>query len=380
LYDEEIFQLYNGEERMIENNFYELMSNAEDIKQMDFVLNLEVLHGCLHHCDGCFVNRNKAPLADDLKNALQIAREMNDKGFRFREVVLGPTDLFSSENIEKTLNDPDFHALMNIHPITRITSASMFETPLERIKEIFAILDNDEVYRRDMIMEFLVPMDVEKLLYRDEAYYNHIHEVVDFMKNGTPKTVDWSFVININYNPLLEKHFDEITAIVRDEFDTIIEFIPSFFRPNKYKLIEKQLHQWGNFLRKVINEDNYKDIMFTSACKTHNGFNAVILNYKRGKVFLSPFVYEQIMLEDDHLQVFDLSADEILRMNNRLIVDQFNYASQTAECSNCSNLSTCIGRNVLTFMESKKITDCIFPKDVFEQYYNKVVVKYTDVA
>ena len=42
---------------MLDKNLYKLMStsevaNASDIDSMDFVLNLEVLNWCAHHCEG----------------------------------------------------------------------------------------------------------------------------------------------------------------------------------------------------------------------------------------------------------------------------------------------------------------------------------------
>ena len=46
---------------MIENNFFQKMSvtNEDNINSMDFVLNLDILNGCVHACDGCYINKFK---------------------------------------------------------------------------------------------------------------------------------------------------------------------------------------------------------------------------------------------------------------------------------------------------------------------------------
>ena len=348
------------------------MCTKEEKEHMDFVLNLEILDGCKHHCEGCYVSRRHNS-GIDLKHAVSMAKDLVSRGLRFRECIISPTDMFSSDNVEEVLRNPDFIELLNVHPITRITSASMFEnTDIEDVKRVFSILDTEN-YREDMIIEFFVPMNVEKLLAHDEEYFSQIHKVVEFLKTGTPKIVDWSMVVNIHFDKIFQDNLDELTTIVRDEFDTIIEYVPSFFRPGKEILAKQQLKAWGEMMKVVINEDNFKNIMFTTACKKFNALNTLALNYRKGKMFISPFIYEQILWENPVVDVTNMSTDDLLALNNRLIVDQYNYAAKTSECSNCSLLSTCVGRNVLTYMETVNEKNCLFPKDVYNMYYDRVI-------
>lgn len=359
---------------MLDNNLFELMStsevaNAADIETMDFVLNLEVLNGCAHHCNGCFVRRKNQLLDVDLDTALELALSMNKTGLRFREIILSPTDIFSATNSLEVLEDPRLHELLAIHPKTRITTTAMFEDlDWENWLAVWALLDNPDYFRSDMIMEFLVPINPEKILEGDEKYYADFQRALDFMRYETPKEVDWSFVVNVQYDPLIAENYDELTRIAREEFNTTIEFLPSFFRTGNDMLIKDHLAQWRTFLRDVVNEDNVGHTMLTIADKNHNGLNTIVVNYRRGSLYISPFIYEQILYEYPELKVDGFGANAVMDKVEELIVKQVQYAPQTTECVGCDYMMSCVGRNVLSFMEIKGIKDCVFPKDVLDRY------------
>lgn len=364
---------------MIEQELYKLMSTSEvqdasDLEHMDFVLNLEVLNRCAHNCVGCFVNRRNSIDDVDLKTALDIARDLSTKGYRFREVILSPTDIFSCDNALDILTDPLFHELMQIHPKTRITSTAMFENlDIARFLEIFEVLDNEEFFKKDMIIEFLVPMNVQKMLANDVQYLQDHQRALDFLKTKTPKIVDWSFVVNVHHDNDFIENFDQLTQIARDDFDTIIEFLPSFFRTGKEHLIESHLVVWKSFLERAITDDNYTNAMLTIADKHHNSFNTLVLNYRKNKLYLSPFIYEQIVHNHQSLLVEPSTAEQAIVKFDQTLGEQYAYAAQTAECAECDYLNTCVGRNVLSFMEMNSMRECLYPKDVLARYDNNAL-------
>lgn len=359
----------------IEAGLYELMSQSEikspyDVDEMDFVINLEVLDGCAHHCDGCFVNRNNNIYDVDLDNALQLALDLSAKGMRFREVILSPTDIFSAENAETVLMDERFQALLQIHPKTRITTTALLdEVTDERLHAIFSILDNPDYYRDDMILEFLAPMDPARVLARDPVYIAKMKKMTDFFRTGTPKVVDWSFVINIHYDPLYWNHVDQITKYVKEDFGTIIEFLPSFFRTNKDTLIESSLRNWNELISATVTESNYMNVMLTVADKYHNSMNTIVMNYHKKGLFISPFIYEQIMVTTDFYKVDQPNADAVLAKVQDMMIQQYQYVENTESCGTCDHKETCIGRNALSFMEDRKLTKCIFPLEVIKMYH-----------
>lgn len=348
------------------------VADAKDIDSMDFVLNLEVLNQCAHHCTGCFVRRKNNLEDVDLDKALALAKDMDSKGLRFREVIISPTDIFSATNSLDILDNPAFQELMSIHPKTRITTTAMFENMnWQNFKDVFAILDDPTKFKSDMILEFLVPMNTEKVINRDEIYLAQFKKALKFLAEETPKEVDWSFVVNVHHDPVFMEHFEELTQIAQEEFNTIIEFLPSFFRTGNDSLIEQHLGVWKDFLSTSVTQDNYKDVMLTIADKNHNGFNTIVTNYKKGKLHISPFIYEQITYDYPELTVDGYTAEDVMDKNTDLIIEQYEYSAKTKSCQGCDYLSTCVGRNVLSFMEIKGITDCIYPKDVLDMYHNQ---------
>lgn len=360
---------------MIEDNLYKLMSTSEvkdaiQLDSMDFVLNLEVLNKCKHSCLGCFVNRRNSVDDVDLSIALQIARDLSDKGYRFREVILSPTDIFSCDNALQILKDPNFQELMRIHPKTRITTTAMFENlDTARFLEIFDVLDNPEYFKPDMILEFLVPMNVQKMLAGDVAYLEDHQRALNFLKNSTPKIVDWSFVVNVHYDADFIYNFDELTRIAKDDFDTVIEFLPSFFRTGKDHLIAEHLETWKQFLSRAVTDDNYTNVMLTIADKYHNAESTLVLNYRKNELYISPFIYEQIVHSHQSLKVSPLTAEAAVQRFYETQGEQYGYAlEKTAECGSCEYLNTCVGRNVISFMEMNNLTNCIYPKEVLNRY------------
>ncbi|MNC25837.1 hypothetical protein D3C75_739450 [compost metagenome] len=356
---------------MIENGLYKLMSTAEgDGDQLDFVLNLEVLNKCKHSCLGCYVNRRNSVDDVNLQTALEIAQDLSAKGYRFREVILSPTDIFSCDNALEILKDPAFQALMRIHPKTRITTTAMFENmDTARFLEIFDVLDNPEFFAREMILEFLVPMNVQKMLANDLQYLEDHHRALNFLKNHTPKLVDWSFVVNVHHDQDFISNFDELTVIAREKFDTIIEFLPSFFRTGKDHLIASHLQTWKEFLQEAVTDDNYRNVMLTIADKNHNAQNTLVLNYRKNNLYISPFIYEQIVHQHTHLQVEPLTADAAIQRFDDSQIEQYQYAAEkTKECGSCHYLNTCVGRNVISFMEMNNLSNCIYPKEVLDRY------------
>jgi hypothetical protein len=259
---------------------------------------------------------------------------------------------------------------MRIHPKTRITTTAMFENlDTARFLEIFEVLDNPDYFKPDMILEFLIPMNVQKMLAKDVNYLEDHRKALDFLKNKTPKIVDWSFVVNVHYDEDFTANFDELTRIAREDFDTIIEFLPSFFRTGKDHLISEHLDVWKDFLRRAVTVDNYKNVMLTIADKHHNAMNTLVLNYRKNQLFISPFIYEQIVHGHEKLRVPDLTATAAMDRFAATIGEQYGYAmDHTAECAECPYLTTCVGRNVISFMEMNGIRECIYPKEVLGLY------------
>lgn len=351
----------------IEVDFLNKMSktNLDNIESMDFVLSLDLLNGCVHSCEGCYVRKNKVAenWEEILEKAYQLARDFTAQGLRFRELILAPTDFFSAKNTKEVLNHPTFQKLLSLNTKTRITASCIFDgINQEEFESIFRILDNPKLFRKDMILEFLVPLNTKKMLAEDDAYIKDNKWVLDFFQRNTPKVIDWSYVINIHNNELLKENYLKVVEKIKLEFNTILEFNPGFFRSHNNVLISKNLTYWKGFLQDILERNDHRDIYLTNIDKHHNTANTICLNFYEEGVYLSPFIYEQIIDTHENFKVQSLSASEIIERHVELQTQSFAYAEKTQECSDCEYLTACVGRNVLNYMENNQITECLFPQ------------------
>jgi hypothetical protein len=351
----------------IESNFLEKMSttNLDNINSMDFVLNLDLLNGCDHFCDGCFINKTKIhhDWEHILDQALLVATDLTTKGLRFRELILGPTDIFSAKNTIEILKNKKFQKLLTLNTKTRITASCIFDQiNKQRFIEIFEILDNPKYYRAEMILEFLVPLHTKKMLDKDDQYFNDNKWALDYFKTQTPKIIDWSYVININNNQLLKENYDQIVKTIKTEFGTILEFNPGFFRTNNRQLADKKLSYWKSFLQHVLAGKSKENFCLTNIDKHHNTANTICLNFVDHGVYFSPFIYEQIIDQSDEFKITSLTAASIIERHEHLQISGFKYATKTKDCESCTSLTSCVGRNVLNYMEIKNYSECLFPE------------------
>lgn len=349
-----------------------IRTNLDNVHSMDFVLNLDLLNGCVHLCDGCFVNKTKVvkDWEEVLENALKIATELDAKGMRFREVILGPTDFFSATNTAQILKHKTFQKLLAIHEKTRITASCVFENlNRDNFLELFAILDDKANYREKMIMEFLVPLNTAKMVARDEKYMADNKWVLSFFQDKSPKVIDWSYVININNNQLLQDNFHGVVEMIKTEFNTILEFNPGFFRSNNNKVIDKNLSYWKGFLQNTLAGRDVTQIHatnLTNVNKLHNTVNTICLNLFEGGVYFSPFIYEQIIDTSEQFKLESFDGAHIIGRHLELQQRGYDYALKTKECADCGHLTACVGRNVLNFMEETNKVECLFPQ-VFKE-------------
>ena len=106
---------------------------------------------------------------------------------------------------------------MREHTGARIAAPAKFDlATMDKVKEIFAVLDDEDKYRREMIIEFIMPIGRVDQMLNDDEYFNNVMEKVEFFKNNTPKQMDWSWTLQASnvvgrkidketYNKIIQK-------------------------------------------------------------------------------------------------------------------------------------------------------------------------------
>ena len=350
-----------------------------DATKFDVLIQMEVLSGCNHGCLGCFVDKNIDPEMNQqiIDRAKELADGVKRTGLNLREFVIGPTDFFTASNTEDVLNNPVVQEIMREHTGARIAAPAKFDlAPMERLEEIFKILDDEDKFRRDMIIEFIMPIGRIDQMLNDILYYEEVMRKVKFFKENTPKQMDWSWTLqasNVVGKKIDKETYNRIIAKSVNEYETIVEMNPAFSRANSQLVQRNNLFAWNDFLGKVIDEDNANETVMSMANLYCNSFNFVGLSIVPGEngptTHLNVMLHEQaFFLKNQSLDVTGLSFEEILERKNQLVLKGINKSAKVKDCAECPYAMACANRLIFEAQESLNIDGCVLNKEVLEHY------------
>ena len=350
-----------------------------DATKFDVLIQMEVLAGCNHGCLGCFVDKNIDPAMNQM--IIDRAKELTDgikrTGLNLREFVIGPTDFFTATNTESVLNNSVVQEIMREHTGARIAAPAKFDlATMDKVKEIFAVLDDEDKYRREMIIEFIMPIGRVEQMLNDDEYFNSVMEKVEFFKNDTPKQMDWSWTLqasNVVGKKIDKETYNKIVQKSVHEYGTIVEMNPAFARAPNQIIQRKNLFGWNDFLGRVIDKDNAQETVMSMANLYCNSINFVGLTIIPGEngptTHLNVMLHEQaFFLGNKNLDVTGLTFEEILDRKNELVTKGINRSSKVSDCSDCKFAVACASRLIFEAQESLNINGCVMNKDVLDQY------------
>ena len=261
-----------------------------DAYKFDVLIQMEVLAGCDHGCLGCFVDKNIDPNMNQMiiDRAKELADGVKRTGLNLREFVIGPTDFFTAENTESVLNNPVVQEIMREHTGARIAAPAKFDkVSMEKLRHIFSILDDEDKYRREMIIEFIMPIGRINEMLEDNEYYEEVMKKVDFFRNNTPKQMDWSWTLqasNVVGKQIDKNIYNRIIERSVNDYETIVEMNPAFSRARNQFVKRKNLFAWNDFLGRVIDENNANETVMSMAnlyCNSINFVGLTIVPWRR---------------------------------------------------------------------------------------------------
>ena len=353
--------------------------SPKDAVKFDVLIQMEVLAGCEQGCLGCFVDKAIDPVSNQqiIDRAKELADGVKRTGLNLREFVIGPTDLFSAKNSKEVLNNPVVQQIMREHTGARIASPAKFDkASMEKVREIFNILDDDDKFRRDMIIEFIMPIGRINEMLDDDDYYKSVMEKVEFFKNDTPKQMDWSWTLqasNVVGKQIDKEKYKRLVKRSVEDFGTIMEMNPAFSRAPNQLVQRNNLFGWNKFLSSVIDEESSKEAVMSMANLYCNSINFVGLTIVPGEngptTHLNVMLHEQaFFLQNKNLDVTGLTFEEILQRKNELVTKGINRSSKVKDCQDCQYAVACANRLVFEAQESLNVNGCVLPKDVLEHY------------
>lgn len=363
---------------LIKDNF-ETMNHSEvineplsDASNVRIRVNAEFLRDCAFHCEGCYVQRKNHYTEMDLQILYDAVQKFRNHGFTFDEIILGPTDFFAAYNTEELLAEQKFNRIFKNGDVVLTiltTLQSDDEVILKRIEEI-----NKHFDFPGMEIEVLVVFDLKKVIAQDLDYVDQLKHKINLLNNLNP-AVDYALQMNIQDTSVITKEFslENITTFVREHFDTIVEFNPSFMRTRNPRIMGPVLESWNAMLEENVTPTNKDDVTFTMANYYHAGYNEITYNFKDGKMYMCPFIYENVfdrsepfLIEPKHPPFYEIS--DFIDHDFFAKCEQFKYLAKTSECAGCPYMPSCVAKHVIYYMKAYEIKDCMISKKVVELY------------
>jgi len=365
---------------MIIPNVFTAMNNSEcfgeniaNATEFRVRINVEFLNGCEFDCAGCFVKRKSAYDSKDMDILVDTVEKFRDSGHTFDEIILGATDFFGAYNSSDVINDSRFSKLFENGDVV-MTLLSTLQSDTDYIEELIADFNQALPYK-GLEVEVLIPVDIKQLHRKDRGYIENLKNKIQLLQQFDAD-VDYALQLNIRD---MDKEIDDfdivaITRLVREEFDTILEFNPSFMRSGNIDNVVDTLGRWNIMLERCLNESNKNDVTLTISNKYHAGNNEKTYTFKNGYLYITPFIYENVVAlrpefaidkTGDYYTIRDIEVNDMYSN-----VSQFGYVGKTDECEDCQHLASCVSKLVLKYMEVNNISECLLSKPSIELYDN----------
>ena len=327
-----------------------------DAKQITLSIQAEFLDSCAFNCAGCFVKRRNAYTDQELLDLKQFITQF-DNQYELNELVLSPTDMFGASNTIEIISNPLFISLFQHFNALTFNSTLLSEPSY--VKSVMDFIR--QYYPENIYYEMFVVLDIEKFLNRDEEYIERLETNLNELSD-----VNIIFVYNIHSSEMFDNvDIPALSHEVNVRYNSHFRMNPSFFRTHKKSIIINALNDWRKRLALIYDDVNTKDMLFNMIDPYFGSNTYITLTAKSGNLYLNPYIYDNIFDNSETVlnQVNGLTVDKLSDLIVQLQLEQFEYA-KGLECDSCPLLSSCVGRNVLTFMENQNIGECFLPKNI----------------
>jgi hypothetical protein len=346
---------------------HERYDNHEYIKQLKVNMTLDILDGCVHSCPGCFVNRRGNSVSDETLESLYGIQELfNSNGIRFSSFILGPTDIFGSKNtLELLSNKYLIKAFSNCSTIEMVSTLDM--NTFEHISKVIDLFNAIPKQAQGFMYAMQVVVDpyqfISNPFYRDEKYYNLV-KVLSLFNND----IDFKLVFNMEGKDL---DLAKVSKIAKDEWDCLVEPIPSYQRSTKSGNHRVVTDQWKKTIAEAYSEESKEYIALTIADSNQGAGLEMTYVLSKGEFYSPAFIYDVATIRDEKFRIKDIKdINSWTEIKKDLYLDGMKYMVKTESCSDCPRRHICLNKSVLNYMEHYKFTECVLPMSVLLNYTN----------
>lgn len=344
-----------------------------DQNKIKIQLMLEILEGCAYNCSGCFVKRRKNfGQGLGLDYAAQLVDELTDQ-YVLDDIIVGPTDFFSSGNIIQVLEDPRFKKIVNALPedggLQHNCSIDFF-IGNDRVKEIITYIENS--YLKDRPFDVQIAVDLHML--DNPHVHDLISERLEAMENSS---VEYEVSLLCNITQDIDDDVLDKIETVRNKWNTVVEWGPSLVRAmtNRPDKMLGMIQGWNDSIGKVASIDEKRftqNFIWQQSDTSHKNFNEVIVTVNNDQLYIVPFLYENSPIYHPSFEV--PIGENILNsiFDKRHDLQLTQYANiPNLVCNGCKYVENCSSRLIPTLItDVVKHNQCLINKNIMALYDN----------
>ncbi|MCS5549983.1 MAG: hypothetical protein NZ811_00520 [Gammaproteobacteria bacterium] len=340
-------------------------SDSKYIEGVKVNMTLDILDGCIHHCPGCFVNRRGNSVSDEVLSKLSGIQDLfNNNGMRFSSFIIGPTDIFGSNNTKELLkNKYVIKAFGNCSTIEMVSTLDM--GTLDHIKDVIRLFNKIPKQNQGFMYAMQVVVNpvefVKSKIYRDSKYEN-VKEVLNMFDSP----IDFKLVFNMDDKDV---DFAEVSRIAKKDWDCLVEPIPSYQRSGKASTHKLVIDSWKENIEKAFSKDTKEYLGLTIADFNQGAGLELTYVLSKGEFYSPAFVYDVALIRSESFRIKDVSdIRSWTDIKTELYMKGMVYSNKTESCSDCDRLTTCLSKAVLNYMEHYNLTECVLPLNVLNKY------------
>ena len=342
----------------------------------NFVLNLnfEILKGCPFHCRGCHVNKDQEKVLseENTDKLFELLDTSSQSGYKPFIAFIGPTDFLVSDNTVSALSDPGVREVLG--EFKRLS----FQTTYLNIDNMNNVIDVLNQYYKNSEIEVNMVVDPSRIM--DDRYLKILEDNKNKFLEGLGRKDVRSFgIMNVyDYDKTkiadLLKDYEFMHKRVHHLFETTIDY--NFSIGRKPDLSAQEFSAASERIKKLFNDsivsDNKAQYLRFSFGKLTDSLIEKQYNYLNGKLYFSPLLYERFASFQPEFEIptEKFTIQEVEEYENKMILDQYGYASKMDECQDCIFLGSCVDRGILFLMNNYGVKSCLVAKDALETINN----------
>lgn len=205
---------------------------------------------------------------------------------------------------------------------------------------------------------------IDNKLYRD-VKYNDIKACLSLFDDD----IDFKLVFNMEGRDV---DLAQVSQIARDEWNCLVEPIPSYQRSGQKTNHKTVTDQWRKTISDAYSSETKASIALTIADSNQGAGIEMTYVLSKGQFYSPPFIYDVATIRDEKFRIKDIhDINAWTEIKKDLYLDGMNYLAKTEDCSTCPRRHICLNKHVLNYMEHYDLTQCVLPMSVLLNYSNE---------